>query len=1098
MNVQDLINTYQINQINLKKEEDVRESFTHLIRSISDAAGFSLRFNGHEVVSAYGGSADSVFDNVIFEYKAPKKFKTKNGIEEALYGRTTEGTDRGLFHYLVNFSLDDSKGLTNKEFVEILKSKVGVAFDGFKFVLARFVDFDDKINLYDNLKTKKFPKNIEVTQNVRFLIEECDDFDGGIKKLILILRSTHRSKLSGYVLLQKFGPQSNLCKESLNKIYNSLESNLKNNLRVSTLYDEWNRIFGDIYGEIETDFTKIKEPICKFYGLPKNIEIRKTLFTIQTYYNLILKLLISDLFASLKDPAIAHKIVLSKNELNLLFSGRLSNDYKVDNFFEINYFEWFLYAVDFDDNLISKILLEIQTVETAASVIRPEIVEDAFRDMYEGLMPSQLRHLMGEYYTPGWLVDFVLSKAGYFGQKDKTILDPCCGSGTFISKAIKRFKNTNSDLNIDDSIDLISKYIVGYDINPIAVISAKTNYLLSLGDISNYSKHFSIPIYMCDSILVPTVHAKQMASSKSIKVKTIVGQFELPVFKTRFESDLFLKEVSRCVENYSFDEFLKYLQKNFNISFDGVNLEVTRNFYDKVCELHLTSKDGYWGIILKNSFAPLFAKSGFDLVVGNPPWIAWKAMSDTYRIQTLDIWLSYGIFDKSAYDKITTHDDFAMAVTYVSVDHYCKEHGKVCFVLPQTFLKASKGGEGFRKFRITRDGLDLPFAVDEVYDMDEIKPFRGFASNRASVVLFEKNKEMIYPMKNYYVCVPHKSEIIRPEDSYESALSKFDIQRKIAVPINSNEIRSPWLTLTKNELSNSKKYLGASAYVGRKGIEPCGAKGIYLVDVISEKNGLIKIENKIERSRLEAAKKLGVHQGYVEKDLVYPLVGGRNIDKWGVSSNLYIVLPHYNHGSSIYAGIPESELKVKFPNTFNWLFYFHDLLLSTRITSGKFFNQKTQPFYRLDNVGPYTFCQYYVVWREQNKTMVSCVLGDLEAKYLGKKKAVVDSKVLFCPLESKDEAYYLCGVLNSTVIAHIIDSYTINTNRGIDVLKNICIPKYCDSNQNHKKISLLSEKAHENYLNNISNTNIEEQIDSLIPLIFGVEEDELWFLKVQV
>lgn len=130
--------------------------------------------------------------------------------------------------------------------------------------------------------------------------------------------------------------------------------------------------------------------------------------------------------------------------------------------------------------------------------------------------------------------------------------------------------------------------------------------------------------------------------------------------------------------------------------------------------------------------------------------------------------------------------------------------------------------------------------------------------------------------------------------------------------------------------------------------------------------------------------------------------------------------------------------------------------------------------------------------------MVSCVLGDLEAKYLGKKKAVVDSKVLFCPLESKDEAYYLCGVLNSTVIAHIIDSYTINTNRGIDVLKNICIPKYCDSNQNHKKISLLSEKAHENYLNNISNTNIEEQIDSLIPLIFGVEEDELWFLKVQV
>ena len=49
-------------------------------------------------------------------------------------------------------------------------------------------------------------------------------------------------------------------------------------------------------------------------------------------------------------------------------------------------------------------------------------------------------------------------------------------------------------------------------------------------------------------------------------------------------------------------------------------------------------------------------------------------MSDTYRKQTLDIWLSYDIFNKSAYDKITTHDDFAMAVTYVSIDHYCKNN----------------------------------------------------------------------------------------------------------------------------------------------------------------------------------------------------------------------------------------------------------------------------------------------------------------------------------------------------------------------------------------------------------------------------------------
>ena len=127
-------------------------------------------------------------------------------------------------------------------------------------------------------------------------------------------------------------------------------------------------------------------------------------------------------------------------------------------------------------------------------------------------------------------------------------------------------------------------------------------------------------------------------------------------------------------------------------------------------------------------------------------------MSDTYRTATLEIWLSYGIFEKSAYDKITSHDDFAMAVTYVSLDHYLKDNGYTAFVLPQTFVKSIKGGEGFRKFKITRDELDTPFAIIETYDMLGISPFKGEAANRTSVYVFEKNRQMTYPMKNYFEC----------------------------------------------------------------------------------------------------------------------------------------------------------------------------------------------------------------------------------------------------------------------------------------------------------------------------------------------------------
>lgn len=52
-----------------------------------------------------------------------------------------------------------------------------------------------------------------------------------------------------------------------------------------------------------------------------------------------------------------------------------------------------------------------------------------------------------------------------------------------------------------------------------------------------------------------------------------------------------------------------------------------------------------------------------------------------------------------------------MAVTYVSVDQYLKIGGSMVFLLPASFLKSTKGGEGFRKFEIIRNNQSIPFKV---------------------------------------------------------------------------------------------------------------------------------------------------------------------------------------------------------------------------------------------------------------------------------------------------------------------------------------------------------------------------------------------------
>ena len=164
--------------------------------------------------------------------------------------------------------------------------------------------------------------------------------------------------------------------------------------------------------------------------------------------------------------------------------------------------------------------------------------------------------------------------------------------------------------------------------------------------------------------------------------------------------------------------------------------------------------------------------------------------------------------------------------------------------------------------------------------------------------------------------------------------------------------------------------------------------------------------------------------------------------------------------------------------------YFHDLLLETRNRSGKFFDEMSYPFYRLDNVGPYTFQPYQVVWREQNKSMVACVVSSLDIKGLGEKTIVTDSKVLFCSFDNEQEAHFLCAVINSPMITKLIESYTIDTQRGVDILANIKIPKFDNSNEIHKKLADVSLVAHSAYIEEKPLIVFEKRLDELVEQLF--------------
>jgi hypothetical protein len=905
-------------------------------------------------------------------------------------------------------------------------------------------------------------------------------------------------------LLSVINTKSPFVRDSIISAYKEVNfnlSDLKGSGRVRTLYEEWDRVFGILYGNDEnaTDFTEVSSKIRDAYGIDDsfNIDSKMYLFSMQTFFNIFLKLLIYSFLSQLVDPSFTIKQELEKAEIDRLFDGAkgANTTNLVGNFFETHFMEWFTFTDSgFETDIVNQTLKVIDRFDLSTFVLRPEDVQDILQEVYMELIPAEMRHLMGEYFSPDWIVEHALDLAGYDGNEEKTLIDPCAGSGPFLTQAIKRVIASHNGVLTRNDIKNITSNIVGFDINPISVVAAKANYILIMFSafFDNCDEEFgdpvNIPVFIADSILAPVVYTEE--NDNTLDLTTSVGKLELPKFESFSKGNDFLTLLSHHIDDRTDYEVFKQLVLGKKL-IKPEDEPVVKKLFDRLYVLHRGSKDSFWPIILRNSFAPIMIGNKFDYVVGNPPWIAWKSMSKSYREGTLAIWQSYGIFEKNAYDKKTTHDDFGMAVTYVAIDQYLKDGGTMVFLLPASFLKSTKGGEGFRKFEIIRNGQNVPFCIESIHDFSEVSLF----TIPTVAIKFHKGTQMTYPMNDYCVFsqIGRKSKI----DShcnwgYVSTIVTSN--KLIAQPVDQHDIQSAWLTLEDMTFANA--VLDRSkprVYRGRKGIEPAGAKGVYILKhPRKDHNGYLRIENDITRQRRQDIIDKGVHPGVIEETYVYPMLGGRNIAKWKVKSNEFMLVPHT---AQYKYGIPELELANESPETYMWLDYYHNELLSTRIQNGKFFNKDINPFYRLDNVGEYTYSPYKVLWKEQAGSMSAVVVGSYYESVPGADKTlfsedkiiVVDSKVLMLDVYNEDEAYYVCGIINAPNVINVVDGYAVSTNRGVDVLKYIAIPKYNTQNEQHRAIAAISKDIHIRARDDKDYKELEANLSNHVHALFAGE-----------
>ncbi len=132
---------------------------------------------------------------------------------------------------------------------------------------------------------------------------------------------------------------------------------------------------------------------------------------------------------------------------------------------------------------------------------------DLLKTLYQEVFPKRFRHVLGEYYTPDWLVDQMLDEVGYAGAPAGRLLDPACGSGGFLVSAIRRLRARwaerygRTGARREALRRAILSGVVGIDLNPLAVVTARANYLIAIRDLLPRMGAVETPVFLGDSIL---------------------------------------------------------------------------------------------------------------------------------------------------------------------------------------------------------------------------------------------------------------------------------------------------------------------------------------------------------------------------------------------------------------------------------------------------------------------------------------------------------------------------------------------------------------------------------------------------------------------
>ena len=280
------------------------------------------------------------------------------------------------------------------------------------------------------------------------------------------------------------------------------------------------------------------------------------------------------------------------------------------------------------------------------------------------------------------------------------VIDPACGSGTFVFHAVRNLLAAAEKAGMASaaSVALACEKIAGIDVHPVAVIFARATYLLAIQPtlVKGRPPSLSVPIYIGDAL---QWNAREFMNKRDLEIVVpaagesagklpdddsegrIIIRFPAMVASEPGLFDLTLDEMLALTERDQSSATLKSWLARKKIT-EPSDVDMLAAAYESLRRLQREGRNHIWGYVARNLSRPIWLasdKQKADVVIGNPPWLAYRAMNKPTQKRFMEEMKATGIW--GGLSSVSGYDLSAYFFAR-TVQLYMRQMGTIAFILP--------------------------------------------------------------------------------------------------------------------------------------------------------------------------------------------------------------------------------------------------------------------------------------------------------------------------------------------------------------------------------------------------------------------------------